>query len=488
MIRMAAGVAVLGLGFGLAPAAVRTQQQPATIGGSYQQARQLLDRAIEAHGGLEAMRRARRIRIEFAGHDVWRHQSRRPAPPYDRRPAGGELHIDLDAGKLAYELARSYTGNIHRHFRFATNPQRGYYVNHRHRTYTVEDYPPPDRQINNLYYVPQLILLGAHDSGMRLRSLGSLRLASGASVDAITTATANGSLTIGLDPATHRLRSLMVMRADAVAGTVAAEIEFHDYRDAGGVLTPGRRTVSVGGEVTEDFEYRRVSYGDSVPEALVTPPAGYELRSPQETPAVRALADNVWLVGGSAASLVVALGDEVMVIDAAPSSAAAVIAHVAKALPGKTIRYVVPTHHHDDHAAGIRAFAREGAAVLTSPGNQALFEQLAGQPVQIIAGGRRVFSFGDRSLEIHDVGPSPHADGMLIAWLPKEGILFEGDLIDATAPGSIEAGANNDTTMHLARWLDARGWQVRQFAGAHGAVIDAATFRRLLAQPATSNR
>ena len=477
MVRLAAVAMVLVL----VPAVVRTQPGP-TIAESYRQARQLLDRAIEAHGGLEQLRRARKIRIEFAGEDVWRHQSRKPAPPYDRRPARGELHMDLDAGRLAYDLARSYPGNIPRHFRFATNADRGHYVNHRNRTYTVEDYPPADQQVNNLYYVPQLILLAAHDSGPRLRSLGSFRLANGANVLAITTTTANGSLTIGFDTDSHRLRALLLIRNDAVEGQVGVETEFLDYRDVDGMPTPGRRTITIDGAMTESFAYQRVAYGEAVPDTKVLPPPGYELRQPDETPAVRTLADNVWLVGSGSASLVVALGDEVIVIDAAPSAVAAVISHLAQTLPGKRIGYVVPTHHHDDHAPGIRTFAAAGAAILTLPGNKALFERISQQPTQVIEGGRRVFTFGDRSVEIHHIGPSPHADEMLVAWLPKEGILFDGDLIDVNASGKVEAGAHNETTAHFARWIAQRGWQVRQFAGSHGGLLDAAAFTRLIAQ------
>lgn len=465
-----------------APAGLWSQQTP-TIADSYQQARRLIDRAIAAHGGLDVLRRARRVHIQFAGDDVWRHQSRRPAPPYDRRPAAGALRIDLDAGRLTYDLARSYPGNIPRHFRFATGGDRSHSVNHLHRTYTVEDYPPADRQVNNLYYVPQLILLAAHESDLRLRALGHLRLTNGTPVDAITTTTANGAMTIGVDPGTHRLRSLMVIRGDAVEGPAAAEIEFLDYREVDGGLTPGRRTVSVGGEITESFEYQRVAYGESVPDSAITPPAGYALRSPAETPAVRALAENVWLIGAGSASLVVALGSDVIVIDASPSAAAAVTAQLAGLLPNRKITYVVPTHHHDDHAPGIRTLARDGATVLTTPGNKTLFERILQRPVEAIEGRRRVFAAGDRSVEIHDIGPSPHADEMLVAWLPKEGILFEADLIDATSSGTIEVGANNETTTQFAGWLRERRWTVKQFAGAHGAVIDEAAFRRLLALP-----
>ena len=456
-------------------------QQAPTIADSYMDARRALDRAIAAHGGEEALRRGRRVRIRMAGEDGWRHQSRRPAPPYDRTPFAGVLHMDLDAGRLVLDLSRRYPGGIQRHIAFVTAADRSLNVNHRHRAYTVENYPPADQQLNNLYFVPQVVLQLARDSGTRLRSLGQMRLSNGTVVEAIASSTANSSLTIGLEPATHRLRAVLVVRNDAVDGPIATEVEFLDYRDVNGNLTPGRRIVMTGGDVVEDYAYREVVYGEPVADELVAPPDGYALREAVETPPVRTLADNVWLIGSGSASLVVALGDDVIVIDAAPSAAASVAGHVAKLLPGRKVTHVVPTHHHDDHAPGIRTLARDGAAVLTTPDNKALFERMIGSPVQIIEGRRRIFTAGDRSLELHDIGPSPHAGEMLVAWLPKERILFEADLIDATASGVSERGANNETTMHFARWLADRGWTPRVFAGAHGAVIDAAAFTRLAA-------
>jgi hypothetical protein len=72
---------------------------------------------------------------------------------------------------------------------------------------------------------------------------------------------------------------------------------------------------------------------------------------------------------------------------------------------------------------------------------------------------------------------------MFVAWLPREGILFQGDLIDTRADGSIFRGANNATTRHFADWLKRKGWQVRTFAGTHGTLSSPDVLTELLRQP-----
>jgi glyoxylase-like metal-dependent hydrolase (beta-lactamase superfamily II) len=47
------------------------------------------------------------------------------------------------------------------------------------------------------------------------------------------------------------------------------------------------------------------------------------------------------------------------------------IAMIRKAVPGRPIRYLVETHHHGDHSAGVRAYIADGATIVTTAGNRA---------------------------------------------------------------------------------------------------------------------
>jgi hypothetical protein len=102
--------------------------------------------------------------------------------------------------------------------------------------------------------------------------------------------------------------------------------------------------------------------------------------------------------------------------------------------------------------------------------------------VETITGGKRVFMASSRTLEIHQIA-SPHAEEMLVAWLPSEGILFQADLIEAPPTGIALRGANAETTTHLADVIRDKGWDVRTFAGAHGTLRSPTEFASLVKLP-----
>jgi len=55
---------------------------------------------------------------------------------------------------------------------------------------------------------------------------------------------------------------------------------------------------------------------------------------------------------------------------------------------------------------------------------------------------------------------------MLVAWLPAEGILFQGDLLNLGA-GRIYPVSANPTTLHFAEWVRRSGLPVKTIAGVH---------------------
>jgi len=80
------------------------------------------------------------------------------------------------------------------------------------------------------------------------------------------------------------------------------------------------------------------------------------------------------------------------------------------------------------------------------------------------------------------VGPTQHAEEMLVAWVPSEGVLFQADLIEA-ANGIALPGSASPTTVRLAEFVRQQGWNVRVFAGAHGFLNDPSQFEALVRMP-----
>ena len=486
----------------LGPAAAEAQQPP-TVLDSYRRARALVDTGIAAHGGRDALRDAEKIRVVLEGHDIHRNQSRRVASPYDTTWRWSTVMIDLARDQVVSREARGYPGGFRYNTGFITDGSRSFSLDTRNRTYSEQRYPPAREQHGQLFTVPQWYLRAASEMAApgSLRSLGTMRTGSGVPVDAVAITLREGwLLTLGFDPASHRLRSVMGVGTDIFTGDTEVETEFLDYRTLNGVLLPTRRVLRRGGEVIRVETYTDATRGYDIPDSLLAPPADYTASPPAPSDSVRELAPGVWAIRhGYSWSLAVGFADHVLVVDAPPNAARGVIAHVATLAPGKPIRYVVPTHHHDDHFGGVRAYAAAGAITITTPGNLEYFRRTVSAPpttlqanappatpraqAEAITGRRRVFGDGSRTVEIHDIGPNPHADEMLVAWLPAEGILFHADLIEAPPNGVAMRGTNAEATIHFAEWVKKKGWNPRVIAGAHSILAGPAELERIVRQP-----
>jgi glyoxylase-like metal-dependent hydrolase (beta-lactamase superfamily II) len=147
---------------------------------------------------------------------------------------------------------------------------------------------------------------------------------------------------------------------------------------------------------------------------------------------------------GSYDSLIVEFRDHIMMLEAGQSEARALayIAEAKKLIPNKPIRYVMNTHPHSDHTGGLPALVAEGATIVTHRNNQEFFERALNTPRTLLndtlakkptkarveaVGDKKVYSDGTRTVEMYHVSPVPHSNGLLVAYFPKEKILFQGD-------------------------------------------------------------
>ena len=328
---------------------------PGSMAESYTRARALLDSSVAAHGGVEALREGRRMQISTGGHDYWRNQSRRVDPPYDAMPATMNLQIDLPAGRMIWERSFTFPGSSPNEGRLVIGGASPFHLALRQRV----NYPQPGRTIESMRGVldrlPHLVLLNMLDNAAGLRWLGRMRLSSGADVEVIGTATSAGPITLGIDPDTKQLRAMLGVQADPLSGDASTETEFLDYAKSGAILVPGRRLGRVAGEISEDVRYTAASLINEIPDSALVPPPGYSAPSWRAAgEPVRELASGVWAIQESGFwSLAVAFTDYLLVAEAPSSGVPAILARLATLAPGKPIRYVTPTHHHDDHAGGV---------------------------------------------------------------------------------------------------------------------------------------
>ena len=144
--------------------------------------------------------------------------------------------------------------------------------------------------------------------------------------------------------------------------------------------------------------------------------------------------------------------DYVLVIDANfPAGARQVIGKI-RSLTDKPIRFALDTHHHGDHAYGNQVFVENGAVPVahtgvieemkryetgyydSKPGD---WEQAAKgradvkasklKPPTVLYSGELIFDDGKHRVEVMHLGVA-HTHGDSVAWLPKEKILFMGDV------------------------------------------------------------
>jgi len=184
--------------------------------------------------------------------------------------------------------------------------------------------------------------------------------------------------------------------------------------------------------------------------------------------------------------------DYVLVIDANfPWGAKAVLEDLRKTTK-KPVKFVFDTHYHGDHANGNSVWVDAGATILCSEECQAELQtkgaaawansrdegQFSLKPyrletAQIAFRGRLVFDDGEHRVELIRLGPG-HTKGDAVAWLPKERILFTGDLC-VNSPGNNLADADADPDNWLRALDSLRQYGVARVVPGHGGEGDART-------------
>lgn len=469
------------------------QRSPATGSlSSYNRARQVLDAGVEALGGIEAIRASQDVKVVVKGHSYARNQSLAVNAPYDKMTRDETLYIDLRNRRYLIETRDPLPGGFVFGGTQVITGNQGFFINPRDKTVT----PLNLTNFNNIGIIrrlPHLLLLFAYENApSTLRWIGR-EMYDGRPHNVITVASSNGlQWTAFFDAKTNLLTKYEQLVSDNVAGDAIQETIFPAYRTAGKVKVPARRVSRRGGELTEEVEYQQVTFDLKLDESAFAKPKGFdELPTPTPAPTRETkLDDGVYLFESGSNSLVVEFKDHIMVVEpyAGGRGARATIAKIKEMFPSKPIKYVVITHHHDDHSGGLRAYIAEGATVVTTTANRKYFERMAAatftinpdeqskkkmKPTfQFLENKRSTFTDGQQTVELIDVGPGPHANEMLVAYLPKVRIIFQGDLVNVPNNGKFQPTTVNDSTVHFHDvTLKNLGLPVEKVAGVHGATV-----------------
>ena len=278
-----------------------------------------------------------------------------------------------------------------------------------------------------------------------------------------------------------------------VLGDTAATAEFIDYAPTAAVggLFPQRIRQSQGGMPVLDLKVTSVTTGAvdiNVPD---------NVRAFAENVAVQVAAPGVWfLAGGSHNSVAIELSDQIVLVESPlyDGRALAVIAAANNLVAGKTVKTVVNSHHHFDHAGGLRAAVGSGAVLITSSMAKPYFERVfanansvkpdhlaqSGRKASIVAAGdKTVLRDSLRNVEVHEMKGSVHAQGFMMVWLPAEKLLIQADAYTPAAPNSPPPAVPNANHVNLVQNLERLGLQPERLLPLHSRIVP---YSELLAQ------
>lgn len=250
-----------------------------------------------------------------------------------------------------------------------------------------------------------------------------------------------------------------------IFGDLQVETTYSAYRDNNGLKFPSLIVQRRAGWPT--FE-ATIAFADANPKniqdllTLPPPAAGAGGRAggapggagQPAAPTSERLADGVYRILGGYVALAVEFSDHIFIFEGGPQNEArglAILAEAKRLFPNKPVRYSAVSHHHADHTSGIGALVAEGTTILMHESNVPYFQRALANPRTLapdamVKSGRKpllqgvaekhVLQDSTRTVELHLIKGLPHADGMLVAYLPNERILAYADMFNLPAPSA----------------------------------------------------
>src|ERR1043166_9609129 len=266
-----------------------------------------------------------------------------------------------------------------------------------------------------------------------------------------------------------------------VFGDMLVETSYVDYRDYSGFKYPSKIVQMHGGLPALDLIVTGVK-----PSAPLGRPVPDNVRNEPVTVKTEKAADGVWYItGGSHHSVALEMKDYVIVVEGPQGDerSVAVIAEVKKLIPNKPIKYLVNTHHHFDHSGGIRAYAVEGATIITHEVNRPYYERATAnsralspdrlaksgkKPVFQTMGDNKVLTDGSRTIELYQIAGNMHHDGLIMAYLRKEKLLIEADAFTPPPANTPPPATPNPFSVNLSDNVRRQNLEVDKILPLHG--------------------
>lgn len=425
----------------------------------------VIDAAIEAHGG-EAISNLTTLvqKADFTTFATG--QSRKPGPPYDKNWTVSFSAIDLE-NDIFVNKNQGEGGGYEFDQGAIINGDNSWQVNY--RSGTAAPILEPDFNTRSGPFIrvtPALLMKQLQTRRNTSNWLGEAEI-DGRTHDVITLVMETGpALGLYIDQESH-----MLTRMERVLPPFG-QIEYHflDYATIDGIAFNQKFRLYANGDenMVSDIKETRVN---ADLDEYVSVPASLEkvaAIAPDEL-STQEIDEGVFLIGGNGTyALFVEMSDHVVAIGGTQTVAVS-IEEMRKEIADKPIRYGVLTHHHNDHVPGAAAYAKEGATIVTFRENEAVVRTAAGDEnanLEFVE-DRMTLTDGNKIIELYNIGPTPHAENILVAYLPEEGIIFEADHFPQPANGVIPPAV--PATIAFAEALDRLDLKYKKIVGAHSA-------------------
>ncbi len=431
------------------------------------------------------------VKVGFSGALYPHSQSARPVPPFTPFPTTDDVILDLASNRIAARHEMKWP-NFTSRVRIVARGDEGFEVAGESSRASTLGVSADDLRLRYMRRLPAILIEEALRDPASIRLLGTRDLRRDR-FSLVNVEVEDSRLTLWFDKDERLTRTTRLIH-DGLLGDVLEETIYSSEESSRG--WPRRVQVFFNRTLAAEFavQTREAPNAEELRQAFELPAEGLSPASASEPLDIRRLADRVWLVtgiGGRDYRSLVVERDDALLLGETPLSREAmesVLDLLSKHFPDKSVRTAVVTHHHFDHAGGVTALMRAGAKIVTAPGNAAFFREIAAAP-RTIDGGSRIprveleLVLEDRialpgsgpAVEVHRIEAAGHAEEMLFLWLPKERILFQGDLF-VHFPDAPERA--RPQAVSLLESVTSRSLPVDRIVGVHGEVATLDDLRR----------
>jgi glyoxylase-like metal-dependent hydrolase (beta-lactamase superfamily II) len=156
------------------------------------------------------------------------------------------------------------------------------------------------------------------------------------------------------------------------------------------------------------------------------------------------------MLGPAYYSLLVEFSDHSELVEGASNTKALAYFETARRLvPNKPLTKVIITHHHLDHAGGLRDAVAQGLTIVTYKTNKEYFEEIASRPHTMQPDAQQIspkpvkFELIDeektikdpmRTLRLIHMAGNEHSNNLLMVYLPDDKLLVGADFWDIRFP------------------------------------------------------